>query len=298
MKHDVKTVKIYGGLGNQMFQYAFALALQKRTGCRVQLDISTYANTAGPGKNGVNTVHNGFELEQVFSLPPCSFAPVTKDSKVSKVLKRLGLPRSRFLDRQFTFQPEVFTNSRYTWFEGYWQNEQYFIDVKDEILRQYQFRGQVSEKTAAVAARIAGKPSLSIHVRHGDYASVANYPVCQLSYYRDAVAQVRKERPFEQVYIFSDDLDWCRGNLAPLFTDTESIAFVDWNRGKDSWQDVYLMSACHSHIIANSSFSWWAAWLDGKEDPYVVAPKVWALPLSGFYHFTYDEVVPPTWHRL
>ena len=131
---------------------------------------------------------------------------------------------------------------------------------------------------------------ISIHVRRDDYLSskyVSGFGgICTIEYYNKAVERIKEEVIDPVFYIFSDDINWCRENLK-----LEQGVFIDWNTGKESWQDMFLMSQCKHNIIANSSFSWWGAWLNSNSEKIVIAPRIWWNGLK-------DDVVPDSWIRI
>ena len=133
---------------------------------------------------------------------------------------------------------------------------------------------------------------MSLHVRRGDYLQAKHWNavgyVCQRAYYLNALTELGRRVRNPRYYVFSEDMDWVRENL-PLGKDT---VWVDWNQGEDSWQDMMLMSRCRHHIICNSTFSWWAAWLDPRPDKLVLAPERWARSVEG------REIEPDSWIKV
>ncbi len=270
--------QIIGGLGNQMFQYAAGRALSIRGGSPLALDIS--------GFDGYG-LHQGFELKRVFGH---TFAIASPDEmaevlswQASPIIRRIVArkPFSFFCGQRCVVEPhfnywagiETLTGDCYL--SGYWQSEKYFDAVAEQIRDDFVFRLPASGENAELAKNIQGTMAISLHVRRGDYANnpktTATHGLCSLDYYQAAIQRVTQEMSDPYFYIFSDDINWARAHLKIDFPHR----YVDHNQGAESYNDMRLMSLCRHHIIANSSFSWWGAWLNPREDKMVLAPKKW-----------------------
>jgi hypothetical protein len=291
----MKIVKIYGGLGNQMFQYAFSRSLAARTADEVYLDSSSLRD---------DSVHNGYELGRVFGIglseaPPGSVArlSVPPTSLARRFRRKYLTKRSHCIDKKFGYQPELFDLKGDRYFEGYWQSEKYFEGIEAQIRRDFAFKNSLDVRNLALL-RDLPRPIASIHVRRGDYLKYDNLNICGPEYYEKALACLISRQAISSFVVFSDDIEYCRTTLR---LGKASAAFVDWNAGEASWQDMAMMSLCDHHIIANSSFSWWGAWLDCNPDKTVVAPAVWnrrqVADVDRYYRFTFDDVVPASWIR-
>lgn len=274
----MKIVKIIGGLGNQMFQYALLVALRETFHEEVLMDVSTF-NTY--------KLHNGFELERVFQISARraseqetrKLTRFTCNYKLSRIYRKL-LPNKRtekVESRRCRFDPTVLTDDRDLYYEGIWQNHRYFDAFKKIIRREFQLRVPLDERNASQAEHFGRTLTVSLHIRRGDYLKHKNYRgLCGIDYYKKAIGHVHGKYGHEAVEfaVFSNDMSWCSQHIVPLLQGCP-ITLVDWNKGKDSYKDMCLMSACRVNIIANSSFSWWAAYLNGHIDKEVIAPKVW-----------------------
>jgi len=253
--------RLHGRLGNQMFQYAAARALAVRKGTQVMLD----ARGALVRGEGV--------LTRVFDLPvaePVGLPPAKHESL-------LGYTAWRYLAREPVFHREQglgYNRQIKQWgdniyLHGYWQSERYFHHVEQIIRQDFTFPEFTSQQNADMAGRIAGGLSISLHVRRGDYLTLGAHVLCDQAYYELALATVLDglaETP--TVYVFSDDPGWAKDNL-PLPCDK---VVVDFNGSETDYEDMRLMSLCQHNIIGNSSFSWWAAWLNGNADKRVAGP--------------------------
>ncbi|MDZ4202898.1 MAG: alpha-1,2-fucosyltransferase [Gallionella sp.] len=269
---------IIGGLGNQMFQYAAARALALRRGVPLYLDISGFASYG---------LHQGFELQRVFG---CT-TPIATAKDISGILgwqsqpavrRVLTRPRFSMLRRPgFVVEPSFHywlgINNVPTdcFLFGYWQSEKYFRDAEQAIRSEFTFAQSPSLRNKELADQIGQTDAISLHVRRGDYAQNAKtkavYGLCSLEFYQSAIRYLAERVDRPSFFIFSDDPIWVRNNLKIDFP----CCFVDHNQGKESYNDMRLMSLCKHHIIANSSFSWWGAWLNPQPEKVVIAPGRW-----------------------
>lgn len=275
----MKIVKILGGLGNQMFQYAFYITVKKA--CiteKVLIDLHCF--------NGYK-MHNGFELDKIFpniQFFPAKWLEVAKvaypypNFKTWKYGKHI-LPKrsSMFVENKFMQYEENFLSStigKNCYYDGYWQNEKYFNNIKSDIINAFQFP-PFDTKNENLAKHLQACTSVSMHVRRGDYLTDLLFKgTCQIPYYKKAIKYLEDKVSPELFCIFSNDIEWCKKEVAPLIS-TAKIIFVTWNKSEESYRDMQLMSICKHNIIANSSFSWWGAWLNCNEHKIVIAPKLW-----------------------
>jgi hypothetical protein len=273
----MKIVNILGGLGNQMFVYAMYLALKDaHPDEEVLLCRRSY--------NGY-PLHNGYELDRIFGLEApdaslCQLAMVAYPFFNYKTwqLMRHFLPQRKNMTSgttQIPFDYNEVTRKGNVFYDGYWQNENNFLPIRNKIIETFAFPDFEDEKNKALAEKLLGLRAASCHLRRGDYLKDSVYGVCNESYYKKAVEELNKLKNPELYCIFSDDIEWCKENLTGIIGKDKEIVFVDWNKGKDSFRDMQLMSLCHYNIIANSSFSWWGAWLNDHEDKIVLAPEIW-----------------------
>ena len=270
--------QVIGGLGNQMFQYAAGRALALRLGGDLALDVSTFENY---------TLHQGFELTRVFAMSPAIVSgPDLRrmlgwqhSPLVGSLLSRR--PFAALRSRRFVSEPHFHHWKGFdqlggdVYLVGYWQSEKYFKPVAAQIREDFQFKLPLESQNAELADRLSHTQAVSLHVRRGDYASnpkaTSTHGLCSLDYYRAAVEHVAGKVEKPEFFIFSDDIDWVRANLLLDFPHH----FVANNQGPASYIDMRLMSLCSHHVIANSSFSWWGAWLNPRPEKIVVAPRRW-----------------------
>jgi hypothetical protein len=273
----MKIVNIIGGLGNQMFQCALAIALNSRYPEEpILIDLHTF--------NGYK-LHYGFEVERIFPLR-LSHATYKEVARVAypypcynawRIGRRL-LPKRKHMAVEGLynkFEPEFLESSNYQYFDGYWQTEDYFVDVRDVILEKFTFP-KMDERNFAIASQLRANNSVGVHVRRGDYIKDPLFKgLCQLDYYQAAIRYLEKTVSPKVYCFFSDDIIWCKEHLTPLIRKDKKIIFSSGNTGPNSFRDMQLMSLCHHNIIANSSFSWWGAWLNQHPDKIVVLPQHW-----------------------
>ena len=293
-----------------MFCYAFALALQN-AGHEVFVDTSLYKHKLIRG--GINFCHNGLETEHLFGLKLAEASDTdvrrlstSAEGLLNRIRRKYFTKKTHYIDTVFSYTPEIFQDAQERYLEGFWQTEKYFLPIEKDIRRLFTFRPPLSEQSAALKTEIHSYKDkgedfscVSIHVRRGDYLATQSLHVCTETYYNNAIVYVQKKCPQAVFYVFSDDMDWCRKNLD--FCGAKTI-FVDWNLGADSWQDMALMSLCRFNIIPNSSFSWWAAWLNDNPDKLIIAPSVWNRReleyKDSYYKYDYSDIVPESWIRL
>ena len=298
----MKIVNIIGGLGNQMFQYAFAIALkEKNPQEEVFVDTSHFRYFFFKRYKGMN-LHNGFEIDRVLDgpvLPQASWRKLIRVSYympnylLSRIIRKLAPARKReYIEKMdFTYDPQALTQAGDVYYEGYWQAYQYFEDVKDDIRDAFQFRDIDSTNLKMIRLFHSGN-SVSIHVRRGDYVSNKGFGgICELEYYQKAIDLVKSKIEAPEFYIFSNDIKWCEQNIKPLI-EPYPCSFIIHNKGKDSYKDMELMSHCKTNIIANSSFSWWAAFLNHNQDAWVIAPCKWNN------YFDKTDIYPTIWTKV
>lgn len=289
------TVRLIGGLGNQMFQYAAARRLAFTRNVAIELDISGFRDYR---------LHQGFRLKHL-SLPNNVF--LRSQDKTNTVVARTaewlarhglavlpGYRRHIVKERHFHFDPAVLDLGDDVYLDGYWQSPKYFADIEDVIRAEFKVRDPLTGRNLEVARRIGNCASVSLHVRRGDYVSNPTtnlfHGTCSPEYYKAAEEEVRSRHGDVQLFVFSDDPDWADANLC-----FRSPAHVVRHNGPEGdYEDLRLMSLCQHHIIANSTFSWWAAWLCEYPQKTVVAPRNWFRE-SGHRA---DDLIPQGWMRL
>ena len=282
--------KLIGGLGNQMFQYAAGAALARRLGVPLYVDARAFESY---DRHALCLDVFGVPMHQVES------RPVRRGGWWKRWLGGLGGgaatgPRV-YKEKAFTFDPEVLGLQGDVYLDGYWQSERYFEDCASYIRELFTVRVEPSQTNREYLQAVAGDRSVSLHVRRGDYVTDAGanavHGTCDADYYARALACVEQRAgPSLQIFVFSDDPDWAEG----MFRDDPRVRVMRHNDTLTNYEDLRLMSACRHHVLANSTFSWWGAWLDGRSDSTVIAPQRW------FRDERMDarDLVPQRWIRL
>lgn len=272
-------VRITGGLGNQMFQYAFARSLQA---AGQQVFIQWHGHRT-------KSRHNGWELDSVFETRLSSNICLTNRNPALNLLAWSMRKACRTREpADMSFNPS-FLKMKSGYLDGYWQTEKYFSAIADRIRSDFRFKPLTGTANIQLQTTISSIPCVSIHVRRGDYISHSGLGgICTSGYYQQALTRMESMHPGCTPVIFSDDVSYCR----ELFAKHHGVIYCDWNHGANSWMDMSLMSQCTHHIIANSSFSWWGAWLGGGD---VAAPENWFHPASDNCN---RDIYPKHWTLL
>jgi hypothetical protein len=289
-------VKLIGGLGNQMFQYALGRSLAISRGDRLFLHLEALSSSFTIG-NAPQPTARSCGLD-VFNIA----ADIT-------TLERLQSERANVVwtvtESGFGFFSEVLTECRHhrnLGVVGWWQSEKYFLENAEIIRNDFIFRDSYnSPYHASLAAEIAQSESVCVHVRRTDLLRTENPkgPV-ELDYYARAIEAMRERTLAARAFVFSDDIAWCKEQLSlSLPTTFVSSETPDQLHPAD---DLYLMSLCRHFVIANSTYSWWAAWLGKAPEKIVIAPRRWYRTddpaLQGDSYLTSDDLIPSTWIRI
>lgn len=285
-------IKISGGLGNQLFQYSFFLAISDKFPKQIcKLDISSYR---------LYEPHNGFELKSIFPnlhLPIISNFEQFLLKNYIKFIQKLNItPFQKINEKRLIFNTKYLENDSPTIFEGFWQSPKYFRDIERNIHDAFIFPLLSSKKNNSIQKKILATESVSIHVRRGDYVKTTSMlakagSVCGLIYYQNAINQIKAVTDNPHFFIFSDDPYWCKKNLL-----LRNSTIIDWNKNENAYKDMQLMMHCQHNIIANSSFSWWGAYLNKNPNKLVLAPSNWFN--TGAVDYNLDDILPSNWIRI
>lgn len=270
-----------GGLGNQMFQYAAARRLAYHHNTELKLDLSLF-NSCQTGFTPRSYQLANFNIQATVASSR-EVAEITGkgisyiESKLKHLRQLTGFSQSSysvFKEHHFHFDQSVFDLPDNTYMDGYWQSERYFKDIADVIRQDFFVVTLPGEKNVKLADYISTVSAVSLHVRRGDYVTnptaSRHHGVCSSEYYRKAVALILQSVDNPHLFVFSDEPDWCASHLR-LPAQTH---FVNHNNNNPH-DDLRLMRLCRHHIIANSSFSWWGAWLSSSPNKIVICPKKW-----------------------
>ncbi len=281
-------VSFKGGLGNQMFQYAFYRMLEQKGKC-VKADLLHYLL---PGSRD-------FELKKVFPRVKLQRASGKKVCRYKKLTpyteEKIG---QVYLEPDIMNGVETFADKRLMrndlkngYFMGYFQSRVFPEAVEKELREEYVFESILDKKLAGLVKWFREKEIVGVHVRRGDYLKCPPIygNICTIGYYRNAIQIIQKKVSNAIFCFFSDDIEWVKKNLKK-----EDAIYVEKTEFKEyhNWYDMYLMSLCKHNIIANSSFSWWGAWLNNNENKIVVAPKRWVNADA------VKDICPEGWIRI
>lgn len=290
----VVVMRLCGGLGNQMFQYAMGLRLGLTHGVPLLLDTATFS--VDPQRS-FQLHHLRISGREVSAAERSQVLPLA-----ARLHPRLHRLFGRFLPRDprsvaeagFAFDPAMLALPPPVYVDGYWQSERYFADQAEAVRGEFALAAPMTPARQLVRQRIRERVAVSVHVRRGDYvsnpAAAAYHGTCSPHWYAQAMARMATLVGDPAFFVFSDDPIWARANLA-VPADTE---FVEPQADGRDFEDMHLMASCRHHIIANSSFSWWGAWLNPVPDKQVIAPARW---FAGADHDTTD-LLPAGWVRL
>lgn len=287
-------VRLIGGLGNQMFQYSLGRTLSLKCQSDLYFDISLLEKLLP------NVTPRHYELD-VFNIKAC-IASSDLLKRVPFLLKdviRLGI-RKRFKgetvfqyvkEKNPNFHDEILSLPDNVYLDGYWQSEKYFSEIVNIIRKEFSFVSPPSAINQELLKEIGECNSVSMHIRRGDYVSNPKYMeihgVLEIDYYMQALKLIRKNVKDLHIFVFSDDISWVRSN----FKTDLPLHFIDHNGAEKDYEDLRLMSSCKHHIIANSSFSWWGAWLCENPEKIIYAPKKWFNRLN----FDEGDLIPDSW---
>lgn len=275
--------KLVGGLGNQMFQYACGYAVAKKKNTDLSLDTSWYIE-----KNSVVWTMS-YELDSLnisYKKILNKYPLVSGNKNIITGLRKRYLP---YIEKSMVFDDSVFSAGSNIVLDGYWQSEKYFIDYEKEIRDEFAPIKQIEND---YLKHINDTFSVSLHVRRGDYANHKQtnsfHGLMSLDYYKSAISLMQSRLGNKiTFFIFSDDIEWCKNNIKT----TSNTVYVT---GNDGLTDMHLMAACQNNIIANSSFSWWGAWLNCNPDKIVVAPDKWFNDPKP----NTKDIIPNSWEKI
>ena len=293
MKNSRKPVIVglSGGLGNQLFQYAAGRCLSLKLGVDLVLDVSWFQ----AGSDRAYAL-DAFSVKAITYCGPFFFPGWAKRlwCRLTRrwAGKKLGVPVYR--ENHFQFDKAYAELDHPVYLEGFWQSERYFSSYKEIIASDLSLKDLASDQFKVLAKEMQSSDSICIHIRRGDYVSnpIASqvYGLCSLDYIYQGVKMVSKDLMQAHCFIFSDDPVWVRNNL----TFDLPFTVVDFARPHEPHLDLALMMRCKHFVIANSSFSWWGAWLSDNQSKRVVAPKKWFESSETCI----DDLIPKTWMKL
>lgn len=319
----MKIVRIKGGIGNQLFQYAFGIKLSNFN-AEIKFDLSDYDIYTKKDKFGVKYRLDKFNTNMKIATEQeiLKIKGKEKKSKLNnKIMYNFGLlskiyrmfywrydrimytRRRVIIEKPYKFKTQNVKDNKY--FDGYWAKYKYFEDIRDFLLKKLKLNNEYqTNKYKELKERIANQEnSISVHLRKwgGDKAKEANHEQIELDvfgvlpfdYYIKAVRYIEERINNPNFYIFSDDIEWAKKNLKI----NDNHKFINLGSEGD-YLELKLMSYCKHNIIANSTFSWWSAWLNENPDKIVIAPKRWYNNLNFQKQYEKNHFIPKEWIKL
>ncbi|WP_157814421.1 alpha-1,2-fucosyltransferase [Rhizobium sullae] len=281
---------IVGGLGNQMFQYAVGRSLSVSTGQTLKLDLASMKKYT----------RREFSLQQFnihAELARPHETPVTRSRgflrRAFQLIQRQS-PCQHITEKAHTFDPTVMSLGGSLYFDGYWQSEKYFASIANTIRSDFSLAAPLSSGREAILSHIRTTNAVSVHVRRGDYvtnpSANATHGTIEPGWYEAAMQRMAERTDDPSFFVFSDDPAWAQQNLKSSW----KMTFVEPQQDGRDGEDMHLMAACRNHITANSTFSWWGAWLNANPAKHVIAPLHWfRSPLHDD-----KDLIPATWERV
>ncbi|MBQ9377901.1 MAG: alpha-1,2-fucosyltransferase [Schwartzia sp.] len=279
-------VEISGGLGNQMFQYACGKALALRNNDMLALDLSWYEV---PGRRDFQLTH--YNISHV-KCDNAGLLSLKTAHRCRRWIESVFRKNRRIRENGFGYDGSVLSAKGNIYLQGYWQSEKYFLDCKEAIAKDFCLSEKLDRSNEEWADKIkSSRNSVSIHIRRGDYLSQPEnreiYAELSVAWYCNALRIMEALLGEMNLFIFTNDIPWVRANF--LFD--APMLFVDANDENNGYKDMYLMSLCNHHIIANSTFSWWSAWLNRNPDKIVITPRKWFKKED----MNHDDLAPDDW---
>ena len=275
-------LKITGGLGNQMFQFAAGYSVAKSKKVDLNLDLSWYKR---------RDIHNGFELQKIFDI----FNRVdflNKPFSLKQLFSKIDFRYKTFEEPHFHYTPEILNLQNHCFLRGYWQSEMYFTNYASDIRKIFEFKKILDNENSKIASEIIENKSVSLHIRRGDFLKKNNqvHQVDLTKFYNKAINEMSNNFDNPKFFIFSDDPKWVFKN----FSIKKNFRIVSNNKSNYSYLDMYLMSLCKCNILANSTFSWWSAWLNNYSNKIILAPKTWFTDKT----IKTDNLFPKNWDTI
>lgn len=293
-------VRISGGIGNQLFQYAYGRAIAIKNHDVLKLETNSLHD--GYRKFGLDAFMIKADIATKADFAAIGITDMSRTDFVARTERKTlefferNLPPEKkkvIREQDFIFNHNLMNISGDHYAIGLWQSEQYFKEYRTELLRELQLKNGLSAPAEKIKHDMENTESISIHIRRGDYVSNAatnkKHGVCPPQYYADAIQHIQKHVTAPAFFVFSDDIEWVKKNI-PILGNVTYVS--DRNSIRDE-EELMLMSYCKHNIIANSSFSWWGAWLNQHNNKIVIAPKIWFLTNTDT-----KDLIPESWIRL
>jgi hypothetical protein len=286
-------IKIFQGLGNQLFQYALGRSLEERFGVKVKYDLSWFKENSQHRQFGLDRFNTKIEIandEEVYNVKNGIYPNRIRNYIFQKELKFNPYYKQPYFKEDLSkFEPNILKINSRTYIEGYFSSEVFFKEIRQLLLEEFELKNSINRVNQSLIEKIKNQHSVCLSVRRGDFLKYSMHNVCDLSYFENAIALMNEKIKDPVFYIFSDDNDWVKENLK---LDQEHY-FVTHNY-PDFYEDLRIMKSCKHHIIPNSTFSWWAAWLAKNNQKIVIAPETWL----DSNEIDYSYYLPSEWIKI
>ncbi len=286
-------VRLKGGLGNQMFQYALGRVLSLKNNTDLKLDISFFnLNFKNITKRNydLNVFNINANLATRYDIP--FLFRLHNNKFITRSLDFIRrLIRHKGQEKSFRFDPDICNLDKNVYLDGYWQSFKYFNGYEDVIRKDFTLNKDLPDNIKKLKKEIESSNSLCVHIRRGDYVGNAHHEVVNIDYYKNGIAIISNKTIIDKIYVFSDDIKWCEENIK---FDLPTMFVGEEYSGENAEGHLILMSACKNFVICNSSFSWWGAWFNQNKDKIVVAPKKWFNDQI----INTSDLVPENWIRI
>ena len=293
-------LRLKGGLGNQLFQYAAAKSLALKHNTEVILDLSLLLDRT-PLTDMVFRDYElyAFNLEENFAnqelIEYYNPLPTSYLKRISNKLKKYIFKPSVYIESTHLYNSKFFNLPNDSCIIGLFQSEKYFQSIADIIKKEFEFKNSFPKIVTELGTYIKSKNAICVHVRRGDYISNPIYSSMLGSqsneYYRNGVTLISEKTNIDELFIFSDDINWCIQNLK---FETKTTFITNDLATNNHHAHLHLMSLCKHYVISNSTFAWWGAWLSSNQSKIVVAPKVWFK--DGLRDET--DIIPNSWIKM
>jgi hypothetical protein len=290
-------VKLMGGMGNQLFQYALGRSLALYHNTEFKMDTSFLLDRTVKAANFVFRDYDLglFNIKELFASGEevnTLNKKILKNKKLDRIFKKItGTGSTYFREPHFHFFPGIFKLGDNVYLDGYWQSPKYFARYEQVIRQEFTFKNPVAANTEPMMAAIKNSNAICVNVRRGDFVTSSMHNVMGLEYFKTAEQKIQERVSDPHYFIFSDDIPWCRENLHF----TGQVTYVSHEFAGHKFGDyLHLMTRCKHFIIPNSTFAWWAAWLNTSPGKMVIAPAKW------FHEPGIDttDLVPAEWLRI
>lgn len=282
---------IYGGLGNQLFQYAFGKSLSIKQNKALKIDISSFSEYKLRSFL-LNKFNIQYDIANSEELKHFNLSNKYKRYIVLKAQRLLNYKSKYMFEKnEFHYSKDIFESNAIYYF-GYWQSYRYFEDIRDILLKEFVLTEPIDKQNNDTLIEINNSNSISLHVRRGDYIQISKRKngnaLCPISYYENAIELMKTKIENPHFFIFSDDIEWVKSHFKLNF----KCDFIDFNSDCPE-KDLNLIKNCKHNIIANSTFSWWGAWLNDNDDKIVIAPHKWMNNKEAS-----NDLIPNNWIKI